>query len=55
MEQKPNPQYVVTAEFLQILLNYLIQRPYTEVHQLVGHIRTLKPMQTNTETTEEKK
>lgn len=39
-------KYEVSEEFLQEILNYLIARPYAEVHKLVNKIRTVKPVET---------
>lgn len=37
--------YLVSKETLQNLLNYLIQRPYHEVHEHVNAIRGVKPLE----------
>lgn len=42
--------YTVSKDLMQAVLNYLANRPYAEVHQLVGEILKIQP---NPKATEE--
>lgn len=37
------PAYILPQGLATVLVNYLIGRPYAEVHELIYHLSNLKP------------
>ncbi len=44
METKPPENLIIPIELVQAVANYLAQKPYGEVYQLIAALQQLKPV-----------